>query len=262
MPFTISHAAAAWPFEKSRLEMSAIVIGSFSPDFAYFFFFGPYGRFAHTLIGAFVLDLPLSLVVYCLFHAFIKQPFTMLLPRGVRARIRPESMGFSFWPPSRIALIVVSILIGIGTHILWDSFTHPFYWPYRHLSFLSDPGYFPIQGQVPIYKALQNWSSIFGLVVVALWIAVWYRSTKPRELPIAEPYSPESVRVIRFVTPALAFMGALYLAFQADGIPHVEFRSMLHFWLSAGIATITFLGVGLLVCGAIFRPRIPFDSRA
>ena len=32
----------------------------------------------------------------------------------------------SFWPPARLALIAVSILIGTGTHILWDSFTHPF----------------------------------------------------------------------------------------------------------------------------------------
>jgi len=251
-----------WPLQRSRLEMSALIIGCFSPDFAYFFFFGPYGHFAHTIKGAFVLDLPLCLIVYLLFHAFIKQPFTMLLPRGFRARIEPKAMGFSFWPLSRIALIVLSILIGIGTHILWDSFTHQFYWPYRHLSFLSDPGYFPIQGQVPTYKALQNWSSIFGLVVVALWIAVWYRSTTPRPLPATEPYSPRPARVIRFVVPALAFMFALLLAFANDGIPHIEFRSMLHFWLSAGIATITFLGVGLLICGVIFRPRIASEVRA
>jgi hypothetical protein len=233
--------------------MSALIVGCFSPDFAYFFFFGTHGRFAHTFKGAFLLDLPLSLIAYLLFHAFIKQPFSMLLPWGFRARIKPEAMGFSFWPLSRVALIVASILIGIGTHIFWDSFTHPFYWPYRHLSFLSDPGYFPIEGQVEMYKALQNFSSVFGLVIVALWIALWYRSGKPRELPVAKPYSPWQTRVITFVAPALALMGALLVAYENDGIPEFEFRSMLHFWLTAGIATTTFLMVGLLLCGAVFR---------
>ena len=36
MPFTLSHAAAALPFRRTRLIKSALVIGCFAPDFEYF----------------------------------------------------------------------------------------------------------------------------------------------------------------------------------------------------------------------------------
>ena len=255
MPFTLSHAAAAWPFEKTRLEMSALLIGCFAPDFAYFFFFSPHGLFAHSLKGMFLIDLPLSLVALWLFHAYVKQPSTMLLPRGFRARLKPRENGFTFWPPGRLALIVVSILTGTATHILWDSFTHPFYWPYRHWSFLSNMVHVPIQGEVQMYKALQTGSSVFGLAVVAVWIWVWYRATEPHELPAAEPYTRVQIRVITMVVPALAMFGGMLRAYAHFGVPSVEIRPMLHFWLEAGITATTFFGIGLLICGAAFTDK-------
>jgi hypothetical protein len=143
MPFTFSHAAAAWPFRKTRLEMPALVIGCFAPDFPYFMFIKRYGYIGHTLPGFFFFDLPISLVVLWLFYAYQQQPFSMLLPIGIRRRLKPWNGNFSFRPPARLALIVVSILIGTATHILWDSFTHTFYWPYHHLSFLSNVVHVP-----------------------------------------------------------------------------------------------------------------------
>ena len=86
MPFTLSHAAAALPFRKTRLEMSALVTGCFAPDFSYFMFVIPHGLIGHTLSGTFVFDLPLSLIVLWLFHAYMKQPLSMLLPTGIRRR--------------------------------------------------------------------------------------------------------------------------------------------------------------------------------
>ncbi|HEY1805562.1 MAG TPA: DUF4184 family protein [Terracidiphilus sp.] len=256
MPFTLSHAAAVWPFQRTRLVLSALLIGSFAPDFAYFFFVNRSGRFAHTLEGAIVIDLPLSLIVLWLFQSFIKQPATQLLPRGFRARLKPEGNRFAFWPPRRLALIVVSILIGTATHIFWDSFTHPFYWPYRHLSFLNRMVYLPIQGEVQMYKALQTGSTLFGLAVVAVWIALWYRSTKPVESQAGEPYSKGQILVITIAVPLLAFALALIKAYEDQGIPVIEFRPVLHFALAAAIATITFSGIGLLICGAFFRTRV------
>ncbi|MGA2338831.1 MAG: DUF4184 family protein [Terracidiphilus sp.] len=256
MAFTLSHAAAALPFRRTRLEMSAVVTGCFAPDFAYFFFLTPHGLFAHSLRGVFLVDLPLSLVALWLFHAYIKQPLSMLLPKGFRARLKPRENGFSFWPPARLALIVISILIGAGTHILWDSFTHPFYWPYRHWSFLSKVLHLPIEGDIPMYKALQFGSSVFGIVVLAVWVWLWYRATKPVELPIAEPYTRAQIRVITVLAPAVAICGGMLRAYEDAGPPGLEFRSLVHFGLETGITATMFFGVGLLICGAVFRRRI------
>jgi hypothetical protein len=233
--------------------MPALIVGCFAPDFAYFFFLSPRGLGAHSVHGMFLYDLPLSLVALWLFYTFVRQPFIMLLPKGFRARLNPGKNGFTFWPPARLAMIVVSILIGTGTHLLWDSFTHSFYWPYRHLSFLRLPVYLPIEGNVRMFRVLQDGSTLFGLAVVALWIWLWYRATVPHELPAAEPYSRGQIRVITWVMPALAVLGAILKAYIEFGVPNFEFRPMLHFWLTAGISATTFLGIGLLICGVVFR---------
>jgi hypothetical protein len=235
--------------------MSALIVGSFAPDFAYFFFLSPRGLGAHSIHGMFLYDLPLALVALWLFHMFVKQPFTMILPKGFRARLNPRENGFAFWPPARLAMILVSILVGTATHLLWDSFTHPFYWPYRHLSFLRLPVYLPVEGHVHVYKVLQDGSSLFGLVIVAVWIWMWYRATAPHELPAAKPYTRAQIYVIRIVVPVLALIGGVLKSHWDVGVPVMQFRSLLHFALIAGIAATTFLMIGLLICGAVFFRR-------
>jgi hypothetical protein len=262
MPFTLSHAAAALPFRKTRLEMSALVTGCFVPDFAYFFFLTPHGLFAHSLQGMFLVDLPLSLIALWLFHAYIKQPLSMLLPKGIRARLRLSKDGFSFWPPARLALIVISILIGTATHILWDSFTHTFYWPYRHWSFLSKVLHLPFEGDTPIYKALQYGSTVFGIVVLAVWVWFWYRATKPAELPIAEPYSPAQIRAITMLAPAVALCGGLLRIYlNRAEFPGTSLRSVLHVGIDMFLTATTLLALGLLICGAVFRRRVAVTAQ-
>jgi hypothetical protein len=256
MPFTISHAAAVWPFNRTRLVMSGLIAGCFAPDFAYFFFISNRGLFAHSLPGMFLVDLPLSLIALWLFYTFIKKPFTLFLPKGFRARMKPDEDGFSFWPPARLARIVVSILVGTATHILWDSFTHPFYWPYRHLSFLRLALYLPVEGHVPLYKALQDASSLGGLALVAVWIWVWYRAAEPHKLPAEKPYTRAQILIIRIVVPAVALIGGAIKSHNDTGMPDVGFRPILHFTVIGGIAATTFFMVGLLICGMVFSRRV------
>ncbi len=233
--------------------MPALIVGCFAPDFAYFFFLSPRGLGAHSLQGMFLYDLPLSLVALWLFYTFARQPLTMLLPKGLRARLNPAENSFSFWPAARLAIIVVSILVGTATHILWDSFTHPFYWPYRHLSFLRLPVYLPVEGNVHVYKVLQDASSLFGLALVAVWIWMWYRATPPHKLPAAAPYSRAKILVIRIVVPGVALAIGMFKAYMDMGIPDLGLRPILHFAVTTGITGTSFLAIGLLISGAVFR---------
>ncbi|MES0491873.1 MAG: DUF4184 family protein [Leptospirales bacterium] len=50
MPFTISHAAAIIPFNKKPFILSALMIGSFSPDFSYFLPYNFNGFYTHTIL--------------------------------------------------------------------------------------------------------------------------------------------------------------------------------------------------------------------
>lgn len=260
VPFTLSHAAAAVPFRSTRLEMSALVIGSFAPDFPYFMFIAPNGFIGHTPPGIFIFDLPLSLIVLWLFHAYIKWPLLMFLPESVRRRLKPGEKRYSFWPPARFALIVISIVIGTVTHILWDSFTHTFYWPYHHWSFLRQTVHVPIAGPLGIYRVLQYGSTVFGIVVLVVWAWFWYRAAKPADSAVAKPYTLPQIRVITLVVPAVALCGGILRAYTDLGVPEMNIRSLMYFGVRLGITATTLSALGLLICGAVFKKRIAAEE--
>lgn len=241
--------------------MPALVIGCFAPDLPYFMFIKRYGYIGHTLLGVFLFDLPVSLAVLWLFYAYQKEPFSMLLPKGIRMRLKPGDSDLSFWPPARLVLIVVSILIGTATHILWDSFTHSFYWPYRYWSFLSDVVHVPVAGNMQMFKVLQYASTLFGLVFVAIWIWSWYRATKPIESPVAKPYTPAQIRIITMVAPVAALAGGILRAYLNLGVPKIAIRPIMYFAVDWGITATTFLWLGLMICGVVFRKRIATTQR-
>lgn len=113
MPFTLSHAAAAWPFRRTRLVFSALIVGCFVPDIPYFLLLRAHGFNGHTLSGLFTFDLPAGLLALWLFHRYLKQASLIYLPAGFRRRLK--FVPFSFLPPARLALIAGSILIGAAT---------------------------------------------------------------------------------------------------------------------------------------------------
>lgn len=254
MPFTLSHAAVAWPFRRTPLELSALVTGCFAPDFPYFFFLKPHGFYGHTPPGVFLLDLPTSLVVLWLFHAYMKQPLTFFLPRAVRQRMNSSEEEFAFWPPARLAIIVLSILIGVGTHMVWDAFTHNLFWPYRHFEILREIVQVPVLGDVGVYELLQYGSSLFGIVAVAIWILHWYRTAEPGEHAKAMPVRKAERRQIMVAVPAFSLFAAFLRALIGVGMP-TGAQSLFDFVVEVGISTITFFCVGLLVCGMLLRQR-------
>jgi hypothetical protein len=209
MPFTPAHAAAAWPFQRTRLVMSALVVGTFAPDFEYFIRLSPGGGFGHSILGAFVLALPLALAVLWIFHAIVKVPLVALFPTSVQRRLVPHLGRFRFFGPARFALIVLSVLVGIATHLLWDSFTHSRSWLYHHWWFLHELSPVHIFGPTQYYKLFQYASSVIGIVILVVWIRRWYRSTPPSATVPGTPLSgAQKVAVVSFGV-LLATVGAM-----------------------------------------------------
>jgi hypothetical protein len=228
--------------------MSALLMGCFVPDFPYFFSFSPRMFYGHTLPGMFVFDLPVALFALWLFHAIVKRPMLMFLPRGIRRRLSTSVESFPFGPADRFSLIVLSTLIGIATHLLWDGFTHNTSWIYRHMKFLGVLLELPVVGPMAVYKMLEYVSSAFGLLVVAIWIWHWYRTTRPSKVPVAEPVEERYRQILVIVLPLAAVLGGLVRAYLANGI-HLQIRPVVHFTADTIIATITYFLLGLVVCG-------------
>ena len=208
MPFTLSHPAAAIPFLRTRLVPSALVIGCMAPDFEYFLHFAPEGGFGHTLAGVFLFDLPAAFIALWLFHVYAKDPLYTWLPASVRRRIRLGPAALPIRNFLQFALVMLSILIGVATHILWDSFTHDNFWPYQHWQFLHRTVLLPVYGPMEYVRVIQHGSTVVGAAVLLLWFWSWFRRTAPMQ-PETAPYTRKNHRAALFVISIMALIAAV-----------------------------------------------------
>lgn len=208
VPFTLSHPAAAIPFLRTRLVPSALVIGCMAPDFEYFRHFAPEGSFGHTLRGVFLSDLPAAFIVLWLFHVYAKEPLYAWLPESVQRRIRLGAAALPVRNVAQFALVLLSILVGIATHILWDSFTHQNFWPYQHWQFLHRTVELPVYGPMEYLRVIQHGSTVFGAAVLLLWFWRWFLTTAPIE-PETAPRPRKNHRAALFVISIAALIAAV-----------------------------------------------------
>ena len=141
----------------------------------YFLRLGPRGGFGHTFVGAFLFSLPAALVFLWMLHRFVILPFVSVMPVSIQQRMTPWLGTFRFGGPRRFALIALSSLIGIATHIAWDSFTHPGLGLYHYWAWLREPIDLPVVGVIPRCRLLQHLSTMLGLCLLAAWLIGWYR---------------------------------------------------------------------------------------
>ena len=222
VPFTLAHAAAALPFRRWHLVPSALVIGTFAPDFEYLLRLSPRGRFGHTLVGSFVFTLPLALAVLWIFHSFVKRPAAMLLPEAIQRRLQDHLDEFRFGGVARFILITASILLGIATHLLWDSFTHSTAWPYHHWLLLRRSFALPIVGSLPLYKIFQHGSTVLGLSILSIWLLRWYRTTEPCG-PLTRTLSLRRKAAVIALVVTVALVGATTRALVGVGMTNGRF---------------------------------------
>ena len=183
MPFTLSHPAAVVPLTKRGLVFSALVVGSLAPDLPYFVPLLHQSGFSHTPMGVLLFCLPAGLAALGLFHYLIKDPMLSLLPRAHQQRLYPATQGFSFGPPRRMGLIVLSLLLGSGSHILWDAFTHPKAWMVQRFEILRLPVLIVGSETLQLYNILQHGSSLVGALLLCYWYFKWYRQAQPVAVP-------------------------------------------------------------------------------
>ncbi len=156
MPNPIAHPAASIPFTRAGLVFSALVIGSVSPDFGYLIPL-PTPFFMYTAPGLILFDVPVGFVLLWLFHALAKWPLLSALPESLQRRMFKPAQGFSFGPLKHFGLILLSLLVGSLTHVIWDSFTHDYGWMVQQFALLSIP-----IGGTPLYAILQNLGTLLG----------------------------------------------------------------------------------------------------
>ncbi len=148
MPITPAHAAAAWPLRAwmRRLPLSALIVGTMSPDYEYLLTLAPITRFAHTLRGLALFCVPVSLAVWFVFRRLVRPAIVDLLPPGAARAIGRASASWG--------LALAAVVLGAVSHVIWDGFTHHSDWGVNLLPILrSQP--IPQIVALPWYKLLQ-----------------------------------------------------------------------------------------------------------
>ncbi|MBI5609727.1 MAG: DUF4184 family protein [Deltaproteobacteria bacterium] len=171
MPLTLAHPAAILPLHQllsRRAVLSALVVGSMAPDFAYVVPGVPFD--AHTPLGLLWFGLPAGWLGYWLWHRLLAGPLLELVPPGLAWRLRPF-LGPEHRLPERSAVAVTgSLLAGAATHLVWDAFTHVHGAAVRAWPGLQAEAVRPGGRSVPVFKVLQHGSTVVGLAVLAVWL--------------------------------------------------------------------------------------------
>ena len=211
MPFTLAHTVAARPVANvlgTRAVMAAIVVGSMTPDLAYFLPVDVARRESHSLPALLWFCLPVGFSVWAFFQVCIAPLFHDVMPSPVRDRL-PRTWARGRWPDVRLLDVAVCVVLGAMTHLLWDSFTHrgtplttafpAFGRPFMHIG-----GF-----KFTVVHVLQQASTLFGFSLLAIWGRQWLRT------PVKGEPHPAPSRAIRMALAATVMLPATWLGIDA-----------------------------------------------
>ncbi|MCX2743454.1 DUF4184 family protein [Mangrovivirga sp. M17] len=170
MPFTLSHTIAVLPLRGIKLlSLTGLIIGSMTPDFEYFIRMSLKSEFSHDFLGAFYFDLPVGIAFCFIYHQLCKEFIIDNSPPFISERMVKyrEFRWWSYFKQNAI-WIIVSVLIGALTHVVWDSFTHGNGFMVGVFPFLKKG--IPIFGtSYPIFYMIQHVSTAIGLIIFFYW---------------------------------------------------------------------------------------------
>ncbi len=189
--------------------MSALIAGSMIPDFQYFIVMKLNGRFSHSLTGIFLFDLPAAIFVLIIFHAFVKDQLIDNLPMYINRRLQHlKAFNFFRYVKAEPIGLILCVLIGTVSHILWDGFTHndglfadwiPALHTVTQIKTLPD---------LPVYRYLQHISTILG----AAWILFAFQ-----RMPAGESSAKPD---LRFWTLLTFFFAITFIIRSSFGIEY------------------------------------------
>jgi hypothetical protein len=171
VPATFSHPAAVLLLQRfcgRWLDLSALVVGSVTPDLGYFVLLTGVARGAHEPWGLLFVCLPLGLLAWLALHG-LGPLLAPLVSReaGVVLRLGRRA-GEITWPGFGRA--GASVLLGAGTHVGWDSMTHEHTWFSDAVPAMLDTATTLGGYEIPVHYVAQHASSLLGLAFVVAWM--------------------------------------------------------------------------------------------
>jgi Domain of unknown function (DUF4184) len=213
VPFTAAHPAAILPLvRRGRWVTAALVAGSIAPDLPSFLPLGVGHQHTHLWTSIIWPDGAIALGVLLAWWALLRPGLAPLWPAaearasvpgwrpGLVAARRPAVFAWCLW-------LMASVLVGLVTHLAWDSFTHfdgdvVLHWPQLREQ---------IRGHA-LYDWLQAFSSVGGMLVVGIYLAVQWRRTPPARAVSGAAESRPLSRLARVVVVVAILLVTLITA--------------------------------------------------
>lgn len=181
MPFTLSHAAAVLPLARGPVVPAALVVGAVAPDVPYFLklpryagaWYEPFvnATTTHHWPGALTVAVPTAAVLLAVWWV-VRAPLVALVASGGGKPGSDESAGRL----ERAGWTLLSLVVGVATHVLWDSFTHGDGFLVERVGVLREPAF----AGMDVARVLQHVSTVVGLVVLAAWALRWVTRWRER----------------------------------------------------------------------------------
>jgi len=261
MPFTVSHIVATLPLNKGLgkyTALSPLIIGSMTPDIAYLTPFLIHQRMdSHSLIAIYLFCIPMGLTVYFLYHLLMAPVVVSCLPKSIQRHLNSD-LFIGKLPSTPAHVIVISLVLGALTHIIWDFFTHQSGIP-QHILWMNTP-LMNIDGfDIMPYRVLQHISSVLGLGLLLYWISRWYKRKKHLNGSNSFWQAPRMLKTLAMILLAvISLIGALL-----NGYRHLPDNDIFYGMYSAQVfIKYSFIGgvsAFLLCCfslGLLYQLRI------
>lgn len=188
------------------------------------------GEIGHHFIGIFLVDVPLGLILALMIHTVIRDPFIEYLPRFLKQRfIAFQNLNWLKYLLNNFWTVVVSLILGIMTHILWDAFTHQSGFFVQLSPVLQHVIHFG-KIDIPVFKSLQYSSGVLGLLIVMICI---YKLPK-HAFPNCQNEQQDQLKpmILYWGMTLCCFIGLFSWKVQFDVI---SIQSLIHY-LVVGIA--------------------------
>ncbi|KAA9149757.1 DUF4184 family protein [Microbacterium lushaniae] len=266
MPLTPSHAVVALAFVRTPLVPAAIAVGAMTPDLPLFVRVVVPGYGVTHDLAWLPVTVALALGLLLIWRMLLRPAVRELAPRAIAARLprrwdasAADGLRETFavgasgvsWPA--LGLVVLSLAIGVVTHVGWDLFTHAGRGGVDLVPVLAQRW-----GPLPGYTWLQHGSSVLGLAILAAWGLGWLSRRRPAPV---DRVLPAALRMAWWVSlpvvlisawlVGLAVLGPLDADFTAA---HLAYRVLPPACAVWGLATAA-LCAGILVRRRAGAPR-------